>query len=202
MMSPMVVFTLSLARSSSPRGTISPSSIWSASSTPILASPTAIRALPSATFQLLHQVVGRAGREDRIGIGYLQTHQPEHPVIRALAGADREAFYTSEIELRKRTAYPPFGRLASLLISAGERPSAEGYGRRLVAVAPASSEVRILGPAEAPLAVLRGRYRFRLLVKSPRGFDLSAYLRAWLTLAPKRTGNLKLEVDVDPQSFL
>ena len=202
MMSPMVVFTLSLARSSSPRGTISPSSIWSASSTPILASPTAIRALPSATFQLLHQVVGRAGREDRIGIGYLQTHQPEHPVIRALAGADREAFYTSEIELRKRTAYPPFGRLASLLISAGERPSAEGYGRRLVAVAPASSEVRILGPAEAPLAVLRGRYRFRLLVKSPRGFDLSAYLRAWLALAPKRTGNLKLEVDVDPQSFL
>jgi primosomal protein N' (replication factor Y) len=62
--------------------------------------------------------------------------------------------------------------------------------------------VRILGPAEAPLAVVRGRHRFRLLVKSPRGFDLSAYLRRWLAAAPKREGNLKLEVDVDPQSFL
>jgi primosomal protein N' (replication factor Y) len=154
------------------------------------------------TFQLLHQVVGRAGREERPGIGYLQTHQPEHPVMRALVAADREAFYTSEIELREKTHYPPFGRLASLLISAGERPSAESYGRRLVAAAPRSDEVRILGPAEAPLAVVRGRHRFRLLVKSPRGFDLSAYLRAWLGAAPKRKGNLKLEVDVDPQSFL
>jgi primosomal protein N' (replication factor Y) len=154
------------------------------------------------TFQLLHQVVGRAGREERPGIGYLQTHQPEHPVMRALVAADREAFYTREIELREKTRYPPFGRLASLLISAGQRPSAESYGRRLVAVAPRSDAVRILGPAEAPLAVVRGRHRFRLLVKSPRGFDLSAYLRAWLSAAPTRKGSLKLEVDVDPQSFL
>jgi len=154
------------------------------------------------TFQLLHQVVGRAGREDRPGIGYLQTHQPEHPLIHALLAADREAFYTNEIELRKSTQYPPFGRLASLLISAREQSSAEGYGRRLVAAAPAASQVRILGPAQAPLAVLRGRHRFRVLVKSPRNFDLSQYLRAWVAVAPKRTGSLKLEVDVDPQSFL
>jgi primosomal protein N' (replication factor Y) len=122
--------------------------------------------------------------------------------MRALVAADREAFYTREIELREKTRYPPFGRLASLLISAGQRPSAESYGRRLVAVAPRSDAVRILGPAEAPLAVVRGRHRFRLLVKSPRGFDLSAYLRAWLSAAPTRKGSLKLEVDVDPQSFL
>jgi len=62
--------------------------------------------------------------------------------------------------------------------------------------------VRVLGPAEAPLALVRGRYRFRLLVKSPRAFDLSAYLREWLALVPKAKGTLKLEVDVDPQSFL
>jgi primosomal protein N' (replication factor Y) len=154
------------------------------------------------TFQLLHQVIGRAGREQRPGIGYLQTHQPEHPVMRALVAADREAFYASEIEAREKTHYPPFGRLASLLISAPERPSAEGYGRRLAATAPRSEAVRILGPAQAPLAIVRGRHRFRLLVKSPRGFDLSAYLRAWLAAAPKHKGNLKLEVDVDPQSFL
>jgi primosomal protein N' (replication factor Y) len=154
------------------------------------------------TFQLLHQVVGRAGREEGRGIGFLQTHQPEHPVMRALIAADREAFYTSEIELREKTHYPPFGRLASLLISANERPAAESYGRRLASIAPHADDVRVLGPAEAPLAVVRGRHRFRLLVKSPRGFDLSAYLRDWLAAAPKRGSNIKLEVDVDPQSFL
>src|SRR5262249_58665917 len=76
------------------------------------------------TFQLLHQVIGRAGREEGRGIGYVQTHQPEHPVMRALVAADRDAFYTSEIEVREKTHYPPFGRLASLLVSAGERSAA------------------------------------------------------------------------------
>jgi primosomal protein N' (replication factor Y) (superfamily II helicase) len=154
------------------------------------------------TFQLLHQVTGRAGREEGRGIGYLQTHQPEHPVLRALVAADREAFYTNEIELREKTHYPPFARLASLVVSAGERPAAELFARRLASAAPPAEEVRVLGPAEAPLAVVRGRHRFRLLVKAPRAFDLSAYLRRWITAAPKRKGNLRLEVDVDPQSFL
>ena len=154
------------------------------------------------TFQLLHQVIGRAGREEGRGIGYLQTHQPEHPVLRALVAADRDAFYTSEIKLRETTHYPPFGRLASLVVSARERPAAESFARRLAAAAPRVEEIRVLGPAEAPLAVVRGRYRFRLLVKAPRRFDLSAYLRGWLAGAPKRKGNIRLEVDVDPQSFL
>jgi primosomal protein N' (replication factor Y) len=154
------------------------------------------------TFQLLHQVVGRAGREEGRGAGFLQTHQPEHPVMRALLAGDRDAFYTSEIALREKTQYPPFGRLASLLVSAGERPAAESYARRLAATAPHLNEVRVLGPAEAPLAVVRGRHRFRLLVKSPRGFDLSGYLREWLARAPQRKGNIKLDVDIDPQSFL
>jgi primosomal protein N' (replication factor Y) (superfamily II helicase) len=153
------------------------------------------------TFQLLHQVVGRAGREGR-GRGFLQTYQPDHPVLRALMAADRDAFYQREIESREKTGYPPFGRLASLLISAGERPAAESYARRLAATAPRAEEVRVLGPAEAPLAVVRGRHRFRLLVRSPRGFDLSIYLRSWMTAAPKPKGSLKLEIDVDPQSFL
>ena len=129
------------------------------------------------TFQLLHQVVGRAGREEGRGIGFLQTHQPEHPVMKALILGDREAFYSSEIELRERTHYPPFGRLASLVITANDRHGAESYGRTLVSHVPKNDEVRVLGPAEAPIAVVRGRHRFRLLVKAPRGFDLSAYLR-------------------------
>ena len=83
------------------------------------------------TFQLLHQVVGRAGREEGRGMGFLQTHQPEHPVMRALIAADRDAFYSSEIDLREKTHYPPFGRLASLLISGPDKHATEGYARRL-----------------------------------------------------------------------
>ncbi|MCP1911653.1 primosomal protein N' (replication factor Y) [Bradyrhizobium elkanii] len=154
------------------------------------------------TFQLLNQVVGRAGREQGRGVGFLQTHQPEHPVIKALIANDREAFYASEIEIRERTGYPPFGRLASLIVSAGDRPTAEGFARKLAAVAPLDERIQVLGPAEAPLAVIKGRYRFRLLVKSLRNVDLSQYLREWLESGPKTKGNLKLEVDVDPQSFL
>ncbi|HZR85271.1 MAG TPA: primosomal protein N' [Bradyrhizobium sp.] len=154
------------------------------------------------TWQLLNQVIGRAGRDQGRGVGYLQTHQPEHPVMKALIACDREAFYASEIEARERTGYPPFGRLASLIISAGDRPTAEGYARKLSQTAPREEQVLLLGPAEAPLAVIKGRYRFRLLLKSARGFDLSDYLRRWLAVAPKTTGNLKLEVDVDPQSFV
>ena len=154
------------------------------------------------TFQLLHQVAGRAGREAGRGRGLMQTHQPEHPVMRALIAADREAFYAAEIEARERFGYPPFGRLASLIVSAPDRAAAEGFARKLAAAAPPNRDVRLLGPAEAPLAMVRGRHRFRLLAKSPRGFDLSAYLRDWLKAAPRREASVRLDVDVDPQSFL
>lgn len=154
------------------------------------------------TFQLLNQVIGRAGRDKGYGVGYLQTHQPEHPVMKALVAADREAFYATEIEARERTMYPPFGRLASLIISAGDRPTAEGFARKLAAAAPFDERVQVLGPAEAPLAIIKGRYRFRILVKSARNFDLSDYLRDWVAAGPKTKGNLKLQIDVDPQSFL
>ncbi len=153
------------------------------------------------TFQLLHQVVGRAGREAGQGVGFLQTHQPEHPVMRALIAQDRDAFYEAEIAVREKTGYPPFGRLASLLVSGADKHATESHARKIAALAPHDERVRVLGPAEAPLALVRGRYRFRLLVKAPRNFDLSNYLRQWLNAAPKAKGTLKLEVDVDPQSF-
>jgi primosomal protein N' (replication factor Y) len=154
------------------------------------------------TFQLLHQVAGRAGRESGRGYGLLQTHQPDHPVMRALIACDREAFYASEIEARERSHYPPFGRLASLVVSGPDRPSTEGSARRLCTAAPHDETVRILGPAEAPIAVVRGRHRFRVLVKAPRGYDLSAYMREWLRHAPKAATGIKVEVDIDPMSFL
>jgi primosomal protein N' (replication factor Y) len=154
------------------------------------------------TFQLLHQVVGRAGRAAAAGRGLLQTHQPEHPVMAALIAGDRDAFYDREIAAREEAGLPPFGRLASLIVSASDAPTAEGHARRLAAAAPSVEEVRVLGPAEAPLALVRGRYRYRLLAKSVRGFDLSHYVRAWLANAPKPKGSVKVIVDIDPQSFL
>jgi primosomal protein N' (replication factor Y) len=154
------------------------------------------------TFQLLHQVVGRAGRDAGIGRGYLQTHQPEHPVMRALIAQDREAFYDAEIGLREKTHYPPFGRLASIVVSGPDKHDAETHARAMARVAPKADEVRVFGPAEAPLALVRGRHRLRLLIRAPRAFDLSAYMREWLSAAPKAKGNIKLDIDVDPQSFL
>jgi primosomal protein N' (replication factor Y) len=153
------------------------------------------------TFQLLHQVVGRAGRSEGYGQGFLQTHQPDHPVMRALISGNREAFYDSEIASRERTQYPPFGRLAAIIVTANDRSAAEGYARTLAARAPHDGEVRLLGPAEAPIAVVRGRHRFRLLAKSLRNFDLSTYVRTWLSSAPKRKGSVRIEIDIDPQSF-
>jgi primosomal protein N' (replication factor Y) len=154
------------------------------------------------TFQLLHQVVGRAGREAGAGRGYLQTHQPEHPVMRALIAQDRKAFYDAEIQARESAQYPPFGRLASLVVSGPDKHDTQSFARLLARSAPVQADVRVLGPAEAPLALVRGRHRLRLLIKAPRNFDLSTFLREWLAAAPKAKGNLKLDIDVDPQSFL
>jgi primosomal protein N' (replication factor Y) len=158
------------------------------------------------TVQLLHQVIGRAGRDAGTGHGFLQTHQPEHPVMRALIAADREAFYSAEIGMREAAHYPPFGRLASIVVSGPDKNDTAAYARALARAAPAADlldgGVRVLGPAEAPLTLVRGRHRLRLLIRAPRGFDLAAYLREWLAAAPKKHGSIKLDIDVDPQSFL
>jgi primosomal protein N' (replication factor Y) len=154
------------------------------------------------TFQLLHQVVGRAGREKVGGRGLLQTYQPDHPVMKALLAGDRDAFYDSEIASREEAHLPPFGRMVAIIVSAKDGPTAEKHVRRLAAHAPISEDVRLLGPAEAPLSMIRGRHRWRLLVSSPRNFDLSHYVRDWLDGAPPAKGSVRVQVDVDPQSFL
>lgn len=153
------------------------------------------------TFQVLQQVTGRAGRGDRPGRALLQTHQPAHPVIRALLSGEPERFYRAEIESREAAGLPPFGRLAALVVSASDRGDAERHARDLARAAEAPAGVMVLGPAEAPIALLRGRHRFRLLVKTERGVDLQHYLRAWLQRAPKARGSVRVMVDVDPQSF-
>ena len=154
------------------------------------------------TFQLMQQVTGRAGREAIPGRGLVQTYMPEHPVIQALVSGDREAFLAREIAARKDATMPPFGRLAALLVTSGSREGAEGYAREVARSAPQAAKIEVLGPAEAPLAVIRGRHRYRLLVKAAREADLQAYLRLWLSQAPKPKGDVRLVVDVDPYSFL
>ena len=154
------------------------------------------------TFQLLNQVTGRAGRTGRKSLGLIQTYQPDHPVMRAIVSGDADAFYAREIEERERSALPPFGRLAALIISADNRSDAENHARALRRAAPFSSEISVLGPAEAPLALVRGRHRFRILVHGTKRADIQGFIRALLAGGPKERGSIRVQVDIDPQSFL
>lgn len=154
------------------------------------------------TYQLLSQVTGRAGRSGRKSHGLIQTFQPQHPVMQALASGDPEAFYERETDERRMATLPPFGRLASVIVSAATRPEAETHARALRAAAPASTGIMVLGPAEAPLALIRGRHRFRLLVHGARGKDMQGFVREMLAKVPKAWGSVQVQVDIDPQSFL
>jgi len=154
------------------------------------------------TFQLLSQVTGRAGRTGRKSHGLLQTYQPQHPVMQAIVSGDAEAFYEREIIEREKALLPPFGRLASIIVSADSRAEAETHARALRASAPQAPGIMLLGPAEAPLALIRGRHRFRLLVHGKRNSDMQSFLRAMITNGPKERGSIHVQTDIDPQSFL
>lgn len=153
------------------------------------------------TFQLLHQVAGRAGRAERPGVVYLQTFMPEHPVMRALVADDRDSFLRAEAAARREHNLPPFGRLAALVIAAPDDEAADFTGRAFARAAPQMPGVEVLGPAPAPLAVLRGRHRRRFLVKARRGVNLQAVLREWLARV-KVPSTVRVQADVDPYSFL
>jgi primosomal protein N' (replication factor Y) len=154
------------------------------------------------TYQLLSQVTGRAGREQITGSGYIQTHIPEHPVIKAMVSGDRDAFLAQEVAAREGAGYPPFGRLAALIVSASSIPQAMDYARALARQSPKAGKILVLGPAEAPLSVIRGRYRVRLLVKAAKESDIQGFLRQWLAAAPKPKGSVRLQIDVDPYNFM
>ncbi len=154
------------------------------------------------TFQLLEQVTGRAGRGARPGRGFVQTYDPGHPVMQALKTHDSVSFYEAEIAARSDAALPPFGRLASVIVSSPMKTDAELYARGLAQIFPQDADARLLGPAEPPLALIRGRHRLRLIVKAPRTTDVPSLIRDWLSRAPKAPGSLSLQIDMDPISFL
>ena len=136
------------------------------------------------------------------GAGFVQTYMPEHPVMQAIISGDREAFLEREIHMRQAALLPPFGRLAALVVSARAKELAELFARDVARRAPPADRIEVLGPAEAPLAVIRGRYRWRLLVKAPREMDVQAYLRRGSAPCRRSTADLRLTVDIDPYNFL
>jgi len=154
------------------------------------------------TFQLVRQVAGRAGRAEKPGLALIQTHQPEHPVIRAIIAGDEERFWQAEAEERRAAGVPPYGRLAGIIISAEEAQPAFDLGAALARNDAALRRVgaQVFGPAPAPIARVRGRHRVRLLVKADKGVALQGALAEWIGQFPVR-GGLRLAVDIDPQSF-
>jgi primosomal protein N' (replication factor Y) len=153
------------------------------------------------TYQLLHQVAGRAGRAERPGRVLLQTYDPAHPVMQALLAGDRDRFLASESADRQATGMPPFGRLAALILSGPDPETVDGAARALARAAPHGEGLSILGPAPAPLSILRGRHRRRFLIKCRRDMAPQGLIRDWLARV-KTPGSVRLQVDIDPYSFL
>ncbi len=153
------------------------------------------------TVQLLHQVAGRAGRAEAPGRVLLQTFSPEHPVMQALVGGDLDAFMREEADMRRPGGWPPFGRLAALIVSSEDEREADRAARDLGLAAPRAEGVEVLGPAPAPLAMLRGRHRRRLLLKTRRDVAVQPVLREWLSRVAV-PGAVRVQVDVDPVGFL
>ena len=155
------------------------------------------------TFQLIRQVSGRAGRADRPGTALIQTYQPDHGVIRAILGGDEDAFWRAEAEGRRAAGMPPYGRLAGIVMSGRDAGAVFDLGNHLARTdAPLRAiGAQVFGPAPAPIARVRGRHRVRLLVKAPKGAPLQAGLADWIA-GVRLKGDLRLAIDIDPQSFL
>jgi primosomal protein N' (replication factor Y) (superfamily II helicase) len=154
------------------------------------------------TFQLMRQVAGRAGRAEKPGVALLQTYQPEHPVIRAILSGDEEGFWQAEADERRAAGMPPYGRLAGVILSSTEVQEVFDLGNAMARqdVPLRRIGAQVYGPAPAPLARVRGRHRVRLLVKAPKGVALQPALAEWAAQFRLR-GELRMAIDIDPQSF-
>jgi primosomal protein N' (replication factor Y) len=153
------------------------------------------------TFQLLAQVAGRAGRAERPGRAMLQTFMPEHAVMQALKAGDRDAFLAAEAAEREAQGLPPYGRLAAVILSSPDGARLDEVAKALAAAAPNAEGVEVYGPADAPLALIRGRRRKRFLVRAGRRIDIQAFLTTWMARV-RVPGSVRVTLDVDPYSFL
>jgi primosomal protein N' (replication factor Y) len=158
------------------------------------------------TYQLLHQVAGRAGREKVKGSVLLQTYMPEHPVMQSLLAGDRDRFMQLEAEMREDAGMPPYGKLAALIVEGKQEREVADFARLLVRAAheglpAARGAPLILGPAPAPLSILRGKYRWRVLMKAPRSFTMQDWLQGLLARC-KAPASLRVKTDIEPYNFL
>ena len=153
------------------------------------------------TYQQIAQVAGRAGRGAKNGKVLLQTRHPEAPVIAALASGERDAFYEAETEMRRHAGAPPFGRWAAIIVSSENEAEAKQAARAIGETRPQAEDVAIMGPAPAPLSLLRGRYRHRLLINARRSVQLQDIIRDWLDGLDFPAG-VRVGIDIDPYSFL
>lgn len=153
------------------------------------------------TFSQIAQVAGRAGRGAKPGEVLIQTRHPDAPVIAALANGDRDAFYAAETAARRDAGAPPFGRWAAIILSSEDEREAREAAVRLGDVRPRLDHVQILGPAPAPMALLRGRYRYRFLVNARRSANVQACLRGWIGGVQFAPG-VRVGIDIDPYSFV
>ena len=153
------------------------------------------------TFQQIRQVSGRAGRGEKPGHVYIQTHSPGAQVMQALVTGDADAFYEAETEARRDAGAPPFGRYAAIIVSSEDQSAAHETARAITRAAPEVDGMHVYGPAPAPLAMLRGRHRFRLLVHARRALDVQDVIREWLG-GLEWPAKVRVAVDVDPYSFL
>lgn len=152
------------------------------------------------TYQLLHQVAGRSGRSALKGAVWIQTYNPNHPVIEAVLHQDRDRFLEIESEERKAFGFPPYGRLIALIISGKFKADVEAAARILQRAFPTHEDVEMLGPNPAPFALLRGRHRYRILLKSRRTYPLQKHVQHWLHSC-KIPASVRIQIDVDPYSF-
>ena len=132
---------------------------------------------------------------------YLQTFNPDHCVIHALRNQNRDGFIAVETAARAEQLMPPFGRLIAITLAGREETQVMAFARSLIKCAPTHENVTIYGPAPAPIALLRGNYRWRLLVKSSKSFPIQSYVKTWLGKL-KSPNSIQVTLDVDPQSFL
>lgn len=153
------------------------------------------------TFQLLSQATGRAGRALKKGRALLQTYTPEHPVMQTLKCQDRDGFYAYELMAREMVKFPPFGRLAALILSAKDYAVLSRYGRDLRMLVPASDGVEVFGPADAPLSLLKGQFRQRFLIRADRNRDLQAFVEHWLS-GLKKPAQIRTVIDIEPYNFM
>jgi primosomal protein N' (replication factor Y) len=158
-------------------------------------------------FQLLVQVAGRAGRHERSGRVLIQTRDPTHPAVVHAAQHDVSGFLAHELRDRQEVGYPPFRRIALLRVDAVDESQAREAAAQLAAHARscpevARREVEVLGPAAAPIARLRNRYRFRVFLRAKQRPPLRAVLRALLPVKDKLHRNIRAIIDVDPVSML